>query len=419
MTAEYINMFTNFLSSYGIYGDYAKYYDDHNTDCRDKSKPVDIEIHDFLSRVSEKQVFRSGFDAENNSMASFWKDAESLWLEEIKTHLPSKINGSADAANSPSQEPQQPASGWKYCLKCQQVKPVNEFTFKASDNMRHCYCHTCMSSKYDVNAPVLSAYECVISDQRIYLNNTLTDLLVEKDFNHCGLRHENHKIFMIFCHVDRHKNLRKLKYGGISLNDETIFDDVCRYFSIAPNQVYHLHISQNLSKKNTAVTVEILRCLSHDDYLEKPFVFKEAKPEVKKEVAKEPAVEQLVELNRIFGSNESLTENISKPQQSILKDNEIAVWYGNSHRVVTSLTSREEIASFLSRLPGKYDYPMLFFHSCLFLLPNDEIKRILLDLYRSLEPDRQETCQTLLATLLKKEGWKLQKPVKVIKYEDF
>ncbi len=246
-----INTFNQFLTEAGIRDEYTSQFTNSRIDKTDS-------IDSFMSSVKPANVFTDGFNPELVS-DSEWQAAANLWKEYRDEHLPSK-------------------PVFKFCPCCWQLKPISSFNVHTQEtNGYSVYCRECVTpKKWMENHPdkhpkgCMTPYECILLGDHIFLNMDISKLIREKGFKHCGLRHQDGRLFLIFCEKNSKKNLRFSKTGGVSIIDQSLIDDVIRSMKVNFTDPVHLRVTTNKSLKPSAVTIEVLQCLSHEDYVNNP-----------------------------------------------------------------------------------------------------------------------------------------------------
>ena len=246
-----INTFNQFLIEAGIRDEYTAQFANSRIDKTDN-------IDSFMSSVKSANVFTDGFNPELISDID-WQAAANLWKEYRDEHLPSK-------------------PVFKFCPCCWQLKPISSFNVHTQEaNGFSVYCRECVTpKKWMENHPdenpkgCMTPYECILLGDHIFLNMEISKLIREKGFKHCGLRHEEGRLFLIFCEKNSKKNLRFSKTGGVSIIDQSLIDDVIRSMKVNFTDPVHLRVTTNKSLKPSAVTIEVLQCFSHEDYVNNP-----------------------------------------------------------------------------------------------------------------------------------------------------
>lgn len=246
-----INTFNQFLKVAGIRDEYTSQFTNSRIDKTDS-------IDSFMSSVKATDVFTDGFTPELVSDKE-WQAAANLWKEYRDEHLPSE-----------------PA--FKFCRCCWQLKPISSFNVHTQEKDGYSvYCRECvtpmiwMKNHPDENPKgCLTPYECILLSNHIFLNMETSRLIKEKGFKHCGLRHQDGRLFFIFCEKSTKKNLRFSKTGGVSIIDQSLIDDVIKSMNVNFTDPIHLRVTTNKSLKPSAVTIEVLQCMSHEDYLKNP-----------------------------------------------------------------------------------------------------------------------------------------------------
>ena len=363
MQKNVIDIFWQFLLEAGIHDDFMRHFSDDRPGAT-------IRVKDYLEAVAPDKVFTDGFTIVSGD--DTWLSATDLWLDYLKEH------GSAHQDSvQPSLFERVTLSGYKFCTRCYQLKPVSAFSRSSRypDGYQG-YCGHCINS-YKKNSPVtdlrpMSSYECIFSGGRIYLNFTLAALLVKKAFTHCGLRHINHKVFLVFFSSKKDKNMRRCANGGMLVNEPSLYAELCQDFGMDADKHYHLHTSLNISKKESTVTVEIMRVMEHSEFLVNPFEF----PVESVEVEVLPSASE--ECPSVAG-NDAAEDADSEEQVSVQQD-------------FDSLPHDEKVSMMMEHL-------------------HELVSRGVME----------DSCviQEGLASILKAFDWKLQRPVRVVHYEDF
>ena len=247
-----INTFNQFLTEAGIRDEYmTQFTNNRNTQSGD--------FDSFMLSSKTSNLFTDGF---NQTLLNDpeWIAAMNLWEEYKKDHPISK-------------------NRMKFCPCCWTLKSLESFDRNAQDKSGYfTYCKDCGSPvEYGKKHPneivkgSLSSYECILIDGRIYLNMKLSLLVKEKGFRHCGLRHQDGKLFLIFCEKNSEKNMKFYKNGGIAVASNKVIDDIIKSLNITFTDPVHLHVTTNKAIKPSAVTIEILQGISHEEYTKHPF----------------------------------------------------------------------------------------------------------------------------------------------------
>lgn len=240
----------------------------------------------YLSEVSTEEVF--GFVTEEHCPdRDMWLATADLWQDALREAKPSDAADDEELAVTPVVEPEPVMPDkYKFCPSCWQLKDVNDFG-RNFIGIRNTYCRDCYIQYRNPtlqHAPVgFSVYEAIQINSIVYLNMALAELLREKKMNHCGLRHHEGQLFLVFCEQKKHRNLKYYKNGGVSIMDAALCADILETLSVTDGGPYHLHISLNRSKRFDAVTIQVLRAVTHKEYLQHPFVKAEEKQEIQEE----------------------------------------------------------------------------------------------------------------------------------------
>ena len=216
-----INTFNQFLTEAGIRDDYMSRFEDSRTDNT-------ATLDSFMSAVKPFDVFAECFGPELTGSPE-WQAAAGRWKDYMVGHLPS----------TPT---------FKFCPCCWQLKPISSFTARSHELDGHsAYCRECFTpEKWMKSHPgekpegCMSSYECIMTDKRIYLNISLSRLIWEKGFKHCVLKHQDGRMFFIFCEKASRKNLKFLSTGGVTVVDESIIDDIIRSMNVIFTDPIHL-----------------------------------------------------------------------------------------------------------------------------------------------------------------------------------
>lgn len=281
MTKKEIELFNSFLTDLNMTGLFQDRYAENRSVLG--SEFHDASYEEYLTKVSEKNVF-DFMTSEECPDRELWLTTAELWKDALQE---------ADSSGDASEE--QPGDTsvstmevvipdkFKFCPSCWQLKDVNDFG-RNFLGIRNAYCRACYSqyrktsdNKHEPSD--FSVYEAIMTNNTLYLNMTLSQQLRDKQMNHCGLRHHEGQLFLVFCEQKHHRNLKLYKNGGVSVNDSALCADVLATMSATGNGPFHLHISVNRSKKFDAVTIQVLRVVTHKDYLEHPFVIPNEKGE--------------------------------------------------------------------------------------------------------------------------------------------
>jgi len=118
---------------------------------------------------------------------------------------------------------------------------------------------------------VLSPHEGTLFFDRIYLNGELSTLLKVDGYNHCEIVKENitgdDRIYMVFsCKEKGNIEYSKSTVGAYIVDSEAV-SQILDFWNLRSGEQYHLHFTRNTSKTGTTMCVQILRCISHVDYV--------------------------------------------------------------------------------------------------------------------------------------------------------
>lgn len=291
MTKKQIELFDSFLSDLNMTTLFRGRFADDNLNDGVAVRYASYE--EYLELVSEKEVF-SFLTREDCPDRDLWATTADLWEDALREAATTE-DTTEDPADAPEREPDVALPDkYKFCPSCWQLKDVNDFG-RNFLGIRNAYCRSCYnqyrkSKNTQHETSDFSVYEALLINGIIYLNMTLAQLLRGKQMNHCGLRHHEGQLFLVFCEQKHHRNLKFYKNGGVSINDGALVADVLETLGAPGDGPYHLHISTNRSKRFDAVTIQVLRAVTHHDYLEHPFVKPEEKPDEQAEEKEDATV---------------------------------------------------------------------------------------------------------------------------------
>ena len=280
MTKKQIELFNSFLSDLNMKDIFQGRFTTGSLTLR--SEYQNLSYDDYLELVSEKEVF-DFLTSEDSPDRDLWDTTADLWTEALQEASATDNLTEEEPVDAPEREHKASLpDSYKFCPTCWQLKDVNDFG-RNFLGIRNSYCRDCYSqyrksSAFSHETADFSVYEAILINGTIYLNMTLCQLLRDKQMNHCGLRHHEGQLFLVFCEQKHHRNLKFYKNGGVSINDGALAADVQETLGASAGGPYHLHISTNRSKRFDAVTIQVLRAVTHKDYLEHPFVKSEEKP---------------------------------------------------------------------------------------------------------------------------------------------
>ena len=219
----------------------------------------------------------------------------------------------------------------------------------------------------------MNIHTAVYSQNRIFLSQQLTACLEEKGIKCCKAINRKGHLFLVFTQNSNNKNLKHYKHAdACSVSDIDITKTVCRFFKISIEDAFYLHLSKNTSKKEDIFTIEVMKIYTPEVYDSIRFINKDSQPLMAQR------------------KNDS-TLVVSKTWEDMTDDE-------------------------------RYNYIAKNFHDPDGIIPDDWN---LIDTYcdhflSTRNPDANITkFETKLASTLVKAGWKLHKPVKTIKYEEF
>lgn len=118
---------------------------------------------------------------------------------------------------------------------------------------------------------VLSPYEGTLFFDRIYLNGELSTLLKVDGYNHCEVSKETvmdmDRLYMIFSHKEKGNIESSKNTVGVYIVDPDSVNRILDFWSLKSGEQYHLHITRNTSKTGNTICVQILRCITHKEYV--------------------------------------------------------------------------------------------------------------------------------------------------------
>ena len=288
MKQENLERFRRFLEELRITEEFSKHYD--------ADRIGDVSLDDYLMGVDEDRVFIDGFREDYDDWG-FWQDTDIAWHNELKKSVPIEPVQTDSVVTVPD---------YKFCPACWQLKPANDFQLrKAERDGLSAYCRNCMhklqKKQRDFEKSTFGCYELLAYNGRIYLNLELSAVIRKGEFNHCGLRHHNGNLFLVFCETKKKKNLKYYSLsGGVSILDDDLFKDVLDTMGVKGSVAYHLHVTTNMSKKPGAATIQVLEALTPEEYQRSPISY-ETKEAVASQSASQQAKGQLSEYSLTEG----------------------------------------------------------------------------------------------------------------------
>lgn len=369
MTTNHISKFKEFMTDLGMW---EQFMSDHQN-CQGAYNGEVLTIDDFLATVEPSAIFDASPYANNEE----WQTVKELWnIEFAKGKIE---NVPAEEIDDKQLAYTSTLSGYKFCTRCYQLKPLHQFNNEKSRLDGYSpYCKDCNSSA-DNHAPVkvLTLHEGVYSQNRVFLSKDLSILIKDKDLKSCKVMSRKGHIFLVFSKSGKSKNLKYYKYAdAYSVSDIEISKSLTRFFRKTVEDAFYLHLSKNTSKKDYVITIEVLKVYSPEDYKSIRFIRKEEHPmDQKKEEV--PAASHVVPEPDKTWEDMNTSEKVDYIN-SLLVD---------PHNVV----------------PSKFDLLTLL---CDYIVEHPA-------------KDGMSYGENVMATSLAKMGWKLQKPVRVIKYEEF
>ena len=385
MTQSEIAKFQSFLSVLDLQDKfYVMYNRHHSHSCYrmtpEGAKPSLLvwepmkDYDDFLRSVCAPDVFTAGFKR-HIELAEWQGDINQLWLEELKKETPQNTTAAETKAEvadiREGENIYSLASGYKFCPSCYKLKRVSEFVSNANtpDHLWN-YCKACSS---DENHTIeMSAHHAVYSQNRIFFSPELAADIKAKGLNSASVVKRKGHLFLSFAKKTKNRNLKWYKRNdGFSVSDLTVSKAVCSFFKVTVEDAFYLHISRNTSKKSDMVTVEVMKMYSTEDMKNIKFV------------------------KRDTLAKEGLVTKKEEPEK----------------KGYTLPTKKEKFADFFEQVCDDLDISCLDMSAfCLCYLKEKQ----------SHEPSNDlELLFKECAFLLKDAGWKLQQPVKVVKYEEF
>lgn len=373
MTTNHISKFKEFMTDLGMW---EQFMSDHQN-CQGAYNGEVLTIDDFLATVEPSAIFDASPYANNEE----WQTVKELWnIEFAKGKIE---NVPAEEMDDKQLAYTSTLSGYKFCTRCYQLKPLHQFNNEKSRIDGYSpYCKDCNSST-DNHAPikVLTLHEGVYSQNRVFLSKDLSTLIKDKDLKSCKVMSRKGHIFLVFSKSGKSKNLKYYKYAdAYSVSDIEISKSLTRFFRKTVEDAFYLHLSKNTSKKDYVITIEVLKVYSPEDYKSIRFIRKEEHPMVQKKEEAPVDVTHVVDDPGKKWNDMTSNEKIDYLNSCISDPNNI--------------------------IPeGKFDMMSLL---CDYLIEN----------YDHSTGDMTNG-EKVMATTLTKLGWKLQKPVRVIKYEEF
>lgn len=371
MTTTLIDKFKAFMSELGYWERFCFAYTESQA-----NTPSGVDIDTYLSSVEPSDVFNAAQFTDGDELQIL----TDLWMIEVG---PTKESSSSPVDDRKHLAYSSTASGYKFCTHCYQLKKVHQFSNEKSRIDGYSpYCKDCNNGTEDIKdaSKRMSIHTAVYSQNRIFLSKSLTDMLKDKDIKSCKLTHRKGQLFLVFSKSCKSKNLKYYKYAhAYSVSDIEVTDSLCRFFHKSIEDAFYLHLSKNTSKKDDVITIEVLKIFSPEDFKAIRFLPKEDANMVRhkeNESAGNPPVsaesqkswEQMTAQEKIS----YLNDNFSDPSGIIPKDFKM-VDLVCEHALETKDYSSDNLSFFEERV-----------------------------------------AKTLLTL-----GWKLQKPVKIIKYEEF
>ena len=365
MTTNLVLKFKEFMKDLGMWEAFVNTYQV----CQPSFGPNAKNVDEYLLSCTSSDVFSLVLFSNEGE----WKDLSELWKIELSKEnassaVPAKMDDKQLAFTST-------ISGYKFCTRCYQLKKTFYFNKEKSRNDGLSpYCKDCTNGTVSQGTKkVMNIHTAVYSQNRIFLSQQLTACLEEKGIKCCKAINRKGHLFLVFTQNSNNKNLKHYKHAdACSVSDIDITKTVCRFFKISIEDAFYLHLSKNTSKKEDIFTIEVMKIYTPEVYDSIRFINKDSQPLMAQR------------------KNDS-TLVVSKTWEDMTDDE-------------------------------RYNYIAKNFHDPDGIIPDDWN---LIDTYcdhflSTRNPDANITkFETKLASTLVKAGWKLHKPVKTIKYEEF
>lgn len=118
---------------------------------------------------------------------------------------------------------------------------------------------------------VLSAHEGILFLDRIYLNGELSTLLKVNGYNFCKIVKENvlgaDRQYIVFSFKEKGNIEYSKNTVGSYIIDSEAVEQVLDFWKLRSGEQYHLHFTRNTSRTGNTTCVQILKCTSHDEYI--------------------------------------------------------------------------------------------------------------------------------------------------------
>lgn len=378
MNASEREKFGKFLSVLGIMEDFQELFRSNRAGSSNGAfffgSDEASELKGYLANAPAPDVFRNGF--ENPIVdAEPWQSVEQLWKEELSREVTDVDKTVEVPKEAPERKNMPPVkTGYKFCPRCYQLKRVTEFFSNAenSDGL-YSYCRSCSTSdeRKLPEVHVMNIHEGVYNRKKIYLSQELGSLVSDQHITNATFISRGKHFFLSFGNKGKARNLKYFaRSNGFAIQDEGICNALASFFNRDLDDTFYIHVSKNTSKKAGQVTVEVLKAYTVEEYKDIRLV-----------------------------SREKLSEQ-------------------------ALVTKKEEPKPDIVIPSGDDDKADLFEQLCssLGIATSDMVHLSAAFVY--LHPDgcgneSEGSNETWLAVVLKNLGWKLQRPVRTIKYEDF
>ena len=376
-----ITSFQNFLTVLDIQDSFRELFEKFHTKVCYHFPVRDYD--EFIQSVSAKEVFTEGFPTGNPDMRDWQQEIHQLWIAELEK-TPDQSEPSTDkkvqekAALPEGENFLSLSSGYKFCPCCYRLKKVSEFTANANNpDGLNIYCRQCFSAKDQKKHDVeMSVHHAVYSQNRIFFSPEFAEIIKSKGLIGATITKRKGHLFLSFVKKSKTRNLKWYKRNdGFSVIDLSISKAVASFFKQTVEDAFYLHISRNTSKKDDMVTVEIIRMYTPEDMKSIKFV-KRTELSSQGLVSKKEEQEEQPKQDYTFDDKREAIQKLR------LKMN----------------ISDEEFADIITD-------DFIFFAA----IPHPSNE----------EMEKRDKIENLLAKTLKHYGWKLQRPVRIVQYEEF
>lgn len=380
MKASEREKFGKFLSVLGIMEDFQEQYTSHRAGSSNGTfffgTDEASELKGYLADVPAPDVFRRGFEYPIVD-AEPWQSVEQLWKEELAREDSSDDETVEVPKKAPEKELKNVPSvksGYKFCPRCYQLKRVTEFFSNAenSDGL-YSYCRSCSTSdeRKLPEVHVMNIHEGVCNRKKIFLSQELGSLVSGQHITGATFTTRGRHFFLSFGKKCKSRNLKYFtRSNGFAIQDEGISKALADFFSRDLDDTFYIHVSKNTSKKTGQVTVEVLKAYTVEEYRDIRFV------------------------SRDKLSEQALVTKKEKPKPDIA--------------VPATDDDKADLFEQLCSSLGIATSDMVHLSAAFVYLHPDGCGN-----------EGEGSNETWLAVVLKNLGWKLQRPVRTIKYEDF